>query len=303
MSNGPKASVLLPVYNAQLYLETAITSVLNQTFNEFELLLLNDGSTDSSEDIIDDFCKKDSRCKKLSWSNSGLIYTLNRGISASNSEFIIRMDADDICHPERFQKQWDFLKNNPNCVAVGSRVLLIDHADLPIMEFSGIQGHDTIDSMHLEGIGGAIAHPSAMIRKAAMLSVGGYRSTFKHAEDIDLFLRLAEVGKLENLPQVLLSYRQHAESIGYSKRLEQYNSAMAAVSSARERRGLPQKTTYNHDSVIASPSKDAIYNKWAWWSLKGRNKKTARKYAMKAFLNAPYKLNNIKVLFCALRGY
>lgn len=298
-----KASVILPVYNAEQYLEQAVESVLRQSFCDFELLLLNDGSTDSSEVIIDSFIAKDDRCKKLSWSNRGLIQTLNSGLRDAMGEIIFRMDADDICKPNRFEKQWNYLQKNPNCVAVGSKVLLIDSIGLPIKEFSGIENHEEIDSENLQGHGSVITHPTVAMRKSSVMMIGGYRDEYPHAEDLDLFLRLAEVGRLANLPEVLLEYRQHALSIGYSKRAEQLFSAQAAVRDAKHRRGIMGDELELSISTFQTPKLADIYRKWAWWALSGGNLRTARKYAIKTLLSNPLKWQGWKVLACSIRGY
>lgn len=300
-TNEVKASVILPIYNGEAYLKQAIDSVLNQTFKDFELLLLNDGSTDSSEEIIDGYVKKDKRCKKFSWQNQGLIKTLNTGIEKAQGEIIFRMDADDICHPERFEKQFQYLELHPDCVVLGSRVLLIDEEGMPIKVFSVPSEHEDIDRENFIGGGAAIVHPSVALRKEALINLRGYRDKYTHAEDIDLFLRLAEHGAIKNLSDILLEYRQHAGSIGYAKRKEQLNSIYEAIKDARARRGVSLE--YNSLSQeVTTPDKVEIYRKWAWWALQGGNKKTAKKYMLKAIYNDPFNKKNIKLFLCIMRG-
>ena len=115
------------------------------------------------------------------------------------------MDCDDICFPQRFEKQIAYLDSHPDCVAVGSRILLIDTEGLPICEFIDELTHDEIDTKHLSGVGGCqICHPSATMRREAVVRAGKYREGYAPAEDLDLFLRLAEIGKLANLPDILI---------------------------------------------------------------------------------------------------
>jgi len=298
-----KASVILPVYNAEKYLELAIESILAQSFYDFELLILNDGSKDGSDAIIDGFVKKDRRCKKLSWPNRGLIPTLNAGLEEAKGEIIFRMDADDICRPDRFAKQFNYLQENPKCVAVGSKVLLIDTGGLPIREFSGIEEHEKIDMENLKGLGSVITHPTVAMRKSSVVSIGGYRDKYIHAEDLDLFLRLAEVGKIANLPEILLEYRQHALSIGYAKRAEQLASAQLAVFDAKQRRGTVSSDLLLNNNVIKTPKLSQIYTKWSWWALSDGNLRTARKYAIKAVLSSPFRWQSWKLVACCIRGY
>lgn len=297
-----KASVLLPVYNAEKYLHSAIESILSQSFTNFELLLLNDGSTDNSESIIDRFVTLDKRCKKLSWPNKGLIETLNTGIEEAKGEIIFRMDADDISHPKRFETQLHYLENHSECVAVGSRVLLIDDTGLPIVPFNVPIEHKDIDKGNFKGYGSAIVHPTVAIRREVLLQTGGYRAKYVHAEDIDLFFRLAEIGKLHNLPDILLQYRQHPMSIGYSKRQEQIKSVRQAIKDTKLRRGIGSDNTLVVDTTELTSIND-VYKKWAWWAIKGGNRKTAIKYAVKVLRAAPYKKEHIKLLLCAIRGH
>lgn len=301
--NQIKASVILPIYNGEAYLKLAIDSVLNQTFKDFELLLLNDGSSDSSEKIIDNYVKKDKRCKKFSWQNQGLIKTLNTGIEKAQGEIIFRMDADDVCHPQRFEKQLSYLESNPECIALGSRVLLIDDAGMPIKIVSVPSGHEDIEKRNFVGNGSAIVHPTVAMRKKAVIEVKGYREQFTHAEDIDLFLRLAEKGKVANLPDILLEYRQHASSIGYSKRKEQLISINKAIEDAICRRNIIVEPSQSLESFLLTQNISEVYRKWAWWALQGGNKKTARKYLCKTIQSDPFDMGNIKLLLCVIRGY
>lgn len=301
----PAASVILPVFNAGRYLDAAIESVLQQDFEDFELLLLNDGSTDESASRLEYFAARDSRCKLHTWPNRGLIETLNAGVQLAMADILIRMDADDICRPNRFATQIAYMTEHPECVALGSRVMLIDAEGLSISEFAADElGHNEIDAAHLAGRGGSIAHPTAVIRKDALLRVGGYRADYPHAEDIDLFLRLAEVGKLSNLPEVLLDYRQHPGSIGYRYAQIQQESARRAVIDAYARRGLRQPTLVDlPDRSRPAPSLADIHCKWGWWALRAGNRKTARKHAWKALSLGPFNKENVKLCACALRGY
>lgn len=299
---SPAASVILPVYNAGRYLETAIESVLGQTFTDFELLLLNDGSTDGSPAVLERWVAKDPRCTLHSWPNRGLIATLNEGIRLARADILLRMDADDLCAPQRFEAQMAYLHRHPDCVAVGTRVRLIDPEGMPICTFAEDTGHVAIDAAHLAGRGGAIVHPATAMRKTAVAAVGGYRDEFPHAEDIDLFLRLAEVGQLANVPEILLDYRQHMGSIGYSQARVQNASAQRAVMAAHLRRGL-EVAAGSGQVASEVPSLDDVHRKWGWWAMSGGNLDTARKHAFKAFRQRPWGLENWRLLACVLRGH
>ncbi|MGK7888646.1 MAG: glycosyltransferase, partial [Leptolyngbyaceae cyanobacterium] len=237
------------------------------------------------------------------------ISVLNEGLACAKGDYIARMDGDDVACPERFAKQVTFLQQHPDYVAVGSQVQLIDadgdkicsFADLDKHGQSNFTEHEAIDQAHLRGRGGTICHPAVMLRREAVLEIGGYSPHAKHAEDLDLFLRLGEVGRLSNLPDVLLLYRMHHQSIGHLKRQEQRESARVAVMEACQRRGLPQPeaiaTGGDHQDTLS-----ALHQKWVWWALKGGNIQTARKHARIAVRHSPLSVNAWKTLWCTVRG-
>ena len=197
---APAISVLMPVYNAELYVAEAVESVLAQTFTDFELITIDDGSTDRSSRILEGYAGLDSRIRLVSRPNTGIVGALNEGASMARGEIIARMDADDVSLPERFAKQFEYLLAHPDCDAAGSRVLLIDPEGAPICEINEERSHEEIDRAHMSRRTGAITHPAAMMRSEALHAVGGYRQECLWAEDFDLFLRMAEIGRLANLP-------------------------------------------------------------------------------------------------------
>ena len=300
----PAASVIFPVYNGGKYLDAAIESVLSQTFRDFELLLLNDGSTDGSLNRLEYYASQDVRCKVHSSANRGLVDTLNKGIRLAVGDILIRMDQDDISRPDRFEKQMRYLEEHPDCVLVGSRVLLIDPDGLPIREMGDRMVHEEID----EGLswGGAfIFHPAIAMRKSAVLQIGGYRAENEYADDLDLFLRLAEVGRLTNLPDMLVQYRQHSASMSYVGRERQFKSIIAAINDARHRRNLKPdpKLSKRWTSESPTPPLSEVHRKWGWWALASGNLATARKHAWKALMKNPFSWESIKLCVCTYRGH
>lgn len=304
MTRTPKVSVLLPVYNAEEYLSEAVESVLNQSFEDFEFIIIDDGSTDRSLELLKNFESKDSRIRLYSRGNKGLIDTLNEGIGYCNAKYIARMDADDICTPQRLISQYSFLEEKHGHVAVGTQVLFIDEKGLPICPgISNIIHHKEIDTAHLELRGGAINHPSVMIRACALKAIGGYHEGYPHAEDLDLFLRLAEIGLLENIPVVHLQYRIHYASIGHKHRKMQLKSSYRAVKDAYRRRGLPISPHLADVPMKPVQSITQFHSKCGWWALSAGNLKTARKHARLALMHAPVSYKTIKLVFCSIRGH
>jgi glycosyltransferase involved in cell wall biosynthesis len=302
-SASPTISVILPVYNAERYLRDAVASVLAQTFDDFELLAFDDGSTDRSLKILRGFEAKDGRVRALSRENRGLVQTLNELIGLARGRYLARMDADDVCRPQRFEKQIAYLESHTECVAVGTGFLLIDPNGRPIREHSYELIHDEIDKIHLSGEGfSRLCHPSTIMRKDAVLQIGLYREEFRLAEDLDLFLRLAEIGKLANIPDIMLEYRHHLGSVCYKYADEQRNVGQRAVEMARMRRGI-----VIHPEIHRSPANNAstadTHRKWAWWALSAGNVATARQHAIMALAKEPFNKENFRLFACAMRGW
>ena len=296
----PYISVILPVYNGGAFLEEAVESILSQTYRNFELLALNDGSTDNSLAILSHFAVRDDRVRVISRPNKGLTATLNEGISLARGDYIARMDHDDIAFPDRFVSQVEYLDSYPEIVAVGGQIVLIDATGRDLGPMRLPCSHEEIDEHHMRGAS-VLFHPTVMMRTRTVRAVGGYDETCEAAQDFDLWLRLAEAGRLANLDSVVLSYRQHLDSVGYAKRRRQRLSAWEAVRSACARRGVVfDMPSPENEAPVTLPD---IYRKWGWWALNAENVDTARFYAMKAVRGAPWDRESWRLLACALRGH
>jgi glycosyltransferase involved in cell wall biosynthesis len=298
MSTNPRVSVVMPVYNGATYVNAAIRSILKQTYADFELFLLDDGSTDESPAILNKFATQDNRCKFQALPHRGIAETRNIGVNSASGEFIACMDQDDISRPERFATQVGYLDKHPDCVAVGTTAVFIDADGLPMCNFFGAASHAEIDACHMRGKG-RICNPSVMMRTAAVKRVGGYRREYEYSEDLDLFLRLAEVGELVSLPHVLFEYRQHFAAGSYQKRKSQTLAANAAVEDAAARRGK----TVQRLEIASDISPAVVYRNWAWWALSGGNKASARKHALKAFMSSPLDIATLRLVACVIRGH
>jgi glycosyltransferase involved in cell wall biosynthesis len=298
----PVVSALMPVYNNEPHLGPAIESILAQTFGDFEFIIINDGSTDDSSTTLNRFLKQDSRIRLYERPNTGYCRALNEGLGYVRGEFIARMDADDIAMPDRFERQVAYLREHPECVALGGRVLLIDDDDAPIREMCHEETHEAIDAAHMEGKGGTIIHPAMMARRSAIEAINGYDESFAFAEDLDFFLRLAEYGRVANLPAIVLHYRQHLTSIGYSKSEIQQRSAVDAVRAAHKRRGLPLPPELESVEPRKTTLAD-VHRKWVWWALGDGNIASARKHARVALFQDPLNIESWRAAVCALRGH
>jgi glycosyltransferase involved in cell wall biosynthesis len=298
----PSISVCMPVYNAERYVAEAVESILNQTFGDFEFLIVDDGSTDGSRRILEGYAARDPRIRLTSRPNTGYLVALNEMLAAARGEFIARMDADDVALPGRFERQVSYLRAHPEVLALGTRVLLIDPVGSPIWEMCTDEAHEEIDRIHLQGAM-AMCHPSSMIRTEVLRTVGGYRPEYYPAEDVDLWLRIAEVGRLANLPEVLVRYRQHLWSMGNAQRARQEVGVSLAVAHARRRRGLPPDGPAAPASPGPNPTGLDHMRKWAWWALMSGYVSTARGYAIRCWFRRPFSIESWRLLYCALRGH
>jgi len=202
-------SIILPVYNSERYLRESIQSILDQTYTDFEFIIINDGSTDHSESIILSF--NDDRIRYFSNEmNKGLIFTLNKGVELSKRKYIARMDSDDIAYPKRLELQLNFLENNLEYGVCGSLVKLINE-DGKGSEILNLPINDDEIKSYLY-FSCPINHPSVLIR-TSLLRNNLYSEDYKTAEDYELWIRLSSITKFYNLPNVLLNYRVHSENI------------------------------------------------------------------------------------------
>lgn len=215
MSLQHNLTVLLPAYNAGLYLREAIDSILQQTYTDFELLIINDGSKDDTRAIIETYT--DPRIKIIHQENKGLITTLNEGIMMAKGAIIARMDADDVCLPHRLQLQMDFLNKNPDYVMVGSEAEIMDKDGNYLMPLIPI-GHTYEEIVAKVNEKVPFIHPCVTFRKEAVIEAGLYPKNALDFEDHLLWKKLLSVGKVCNLRDVLLKVRFNPESVTIDER-------------------------------------------------------------------------------------
>ncbi|RPD41911.1 glycosyltransferase family 2 protein [Chitinophaga barathri] len=215
MQQSPLISVVLPVYNGADFLRETLDAILVQTQADFELLVINDGSTDQSEAIIQSYT--DSRIRYFHHPNKGFAYTLNRGIGEARGKYIARIDADDICQPERFRKQAAWLEERPDTALVGCFITFINEKG----EIQGDWPEDRANHTNAQirkalPFVNCIAHPGVMVR-AEVFRRFPYLDSQKYLEDYDMWLRLAGAGLvMEKVPEMLLLYRVHTASMTVS---------------------------------------------------------------------------------------
>lgn len=220
-SNNPLISVVLPAFNAEKYIIEAVRSILNQTFQDFELIVINDGSTDATEDILRNLIYEDKRIKLINRENRGLVASLNEGIEVAKGVWIARMDADDIAIPHRFELQLECLRQTGADIC-GGGIQRFGTSDRRI--FMPWKSDEAIKMQML--FSSPFAHPTIMMRTALVRQLR-YDATWEKAEDYDLWERAAHAGwKMANVPEVLLLYRVHKTQISTTTSVQQLELAL-----------------------------------------------------------------------------
>lgn len=251
----PRVCVLVAVYNGMPYVAEAIGSVLRQSFKDFELLVVDDASTDDTAAILEQFRRLDPRVRVLRMpANSGPALAANRGLAEVRAPLLARLDADDVCRPERLARQVEAFDRQADLVLLGSAFDYIDAAGRTVGEGKPPLDDAALQAALMEGM--PFCHPSVMMRTDALRSLGGYRQVLNpYGLDYDLCLRMAELGKVGNLPQRLVGYRIHAGQITVTKMRPQLRSGQVYRALARQRRsGRAEDVSLAQADPIESPA-------------------------------------------------
>ena len=237
-------SIIMPNLNNREYISKSIQSILDQTFTDFEFIIIDNNSTDNSQKIIQDFSNKDSRIVSLHSEKRGISHLLNLGLKHAQYEYIARMDSDDMALPNRLEIQLDYMTSHPDVAVLGSPTVIIDQKD----EIQFISNHPA-DEILYERIQkeNAISHPTVLFRKSKILAAGGYNPLAIHAEDYDLWLRVMKLGRLQNLATPILKYRIHNNASGFQKLLNQRISAFISQQIHLFQMSLSDETIYEKE--------------------------------------------------------
>ncbi|MFH1068307.1 MAG: glycosyltransferase [Candidatus Glassbacteria bacterium] len=231
---SPLVTVLLSVYNGERFLRESVESILGQTFTDFEFLIVDDASTDSTAQILTEYASRDRRIRLVrNPANVGLTRSLNRGLALAAGKYVARQDADDVSLPERLQRQVEFFAGNPGTALLGGGLELIGERGETLGRRLPPTDHQSLIAELLIK-NNAIGHSCAMLALSAVRELGGYDESFPYAQDYDLWWRISRRWKIANLPEVLVRWRSTGTSISSSRRQEQlscmYRTSVAAVS-------------------------------------------------------------------------
>lgn len=231
---APKITVFMACYNSEKFISQSIRSILNQTFTDFELLIVNDGSTDDSVNIINSF--KDERIKLIhNLTNKGLVHTRNVALTEASGEYIAILDSDDESYPNRLQLQYDFLQTNLNISLCGGHALVIDENGLETGEKLIVPHSDNLNMQMI--FGNPFVNSTTMFKSSILRELKGYRE-YAPAEDYDFFLRIAEKNMVVNINHFLVKYRIHNHNISKLKTEEKLNAERKIISDTHNRLGL-----------------------------------------------------------------
>jgi GT2 family glycosyltransferase len=243
---NPQVTVLMPVRDGESYLGDAIDSVVRQSFTDWELLVVDDGSTDSTPELVAAYADKDRRIRSLRLPRTGIVAALNRGVAEARAPLIARLDADDIAHDDRLRLQVERMRSEPGLVLLGTWAEIVDPAGKVVSHWRPKAETGLLQSSLRRS--NPFIHSSVVYRAEAARDVGIYRAVFEAAEDYDLWLRLAAIGTIANIPRHLITYRLFPAT--REKLLRQaFSLRLAQRCEAMRRHGLPDPA----DPLTAPP--------------------------------------------------
>lgn len=254
----------MPVWNGEVHLREAIDSILAQTFRDFEFIILDDGSTDATPSILEEYQKRDPRIRIIQLTHEGIVVALNRGVQEAKAEWIARMDCDDVAHPMRFEKQLACIAQNSNAVLCHTSVLHIGETHL-IRGAGHFMRSKALLALRLCHHS-PIIHPTVMFRKSIFNKIGGYLPEERHAEDYGLWGRMLENGDVVGVPEALLHYRVHSNSI--SKKQSETQETLTQIIAKRHSAsfaGLSESDAMKTYWILRGDQKEHPIRNWFWF--------------------------------------
>lgn len=245
--------VLIPAFNAEKTIRSAVATIQDQTIRDIRIIVVDDGSTDRTAEIVAEMAQADPRVELHRRPNGGIVDALNFGLGLCTAPYLARQDGDDLAVPERFERQIAYLQAHPACVAVGSHARHIDADGTHTRHIARIKPPEDADPFWFPAKEPYIMHSLLMTYLERVRQAGGYRYAY-HSEDTDLYWRLRELGTLHNIPDVLGDMRLHAHSVSsrsiVNGRVSALNSQLATLSALRRRDGKPD-LAFRKDAIQA----------------------------------------------------
>jgi glycosyltransferase involved in cell wall biosynthesis len=298
----PRVSLIMSVHNGRRFLPATMRSIARQTMGDYEFVVVDDGSTDHRiRHILRQHADGDGRIKLFMCPHRGQTAALNHGLSMARAPLIARIDADDLAHPDRLAKQVEFMESHPSCVLLGTWHDVIDHRGRPLITMRPDEDDASLQQAFAEGRC-AISHSSAMFRRDVTASLKGYDERYHVAQDLDLWLRLAERGEVACLQESLVGYRVHPRSMSERFHAQQDDESRAACVAAAERRGTAcafhAKPTTTCDR--AWRARRALT--FGWWAWQRGDRATSRGYAFRAAMLSPLSMGAYRLLYASFKS-
>jgi glycosyltransferase involved in cell wall biosynthesis len=258
----PRISVVMPVWNGEAYLRAAIDSILSQTFTDFELIIVDDGSTDGTAQILQSY--RDTRIRIVQEGHLGFVGAVNRGVTAARAEWIARQDADDISLPTRLEKQWETIQKQPTAVfcyidirTIGDQNRIERQPRLP-------------RSRALVALKSCFQCPvcvgAALIKRSTFLEAGGYREEEFPAEDYAFVSRVLALGNVVGVPQVLYEVRKHDRQISHTKLVAQIQKTRrVALTNCQNVLRLPEQDAARAHAILSASPRERTWRDWLWF--------------------------------------
>jgi len=219
VTDKPQITVLTIVYNGELHIQEAIDSIRKQTYTDFEYIVVDNNSTDDTPEILEYYAKRDKRIRVITETKQGILFARNAGLQQAKGDWVAVLDADDVALPDRLERQFDFVKQNPSVVLVGSGCFMINEAGRLMKEYRYPPDYKSLVD-RLEQHQAFFPHSSAFYNRQIVAEIGGYR--FPHAEDYDLWFRLSEYGDIACISEPLIKLRRTVMSRSYNISQEPY---------------------------------------------------------------------------------
>jgi len=257
-------TVIMPVWNGARYLREAIESILNQSVADFEFLILDDGSTDQTPDILREFGKRDPRIRVINLAHEGIVKALNCGVAEARGEWIARMDCDDIAHSDRLAKQMRALRANPKAVLCHTAIRQIGDPQY----MTQLQRFPRTQAMIAARLcyQCPIVHPTVVFSKAAFFKAGGYKAEERHAEDYSLWGRMLPLGEFIGLNEPLLDFRVHGDSISKTKGdIQRELTTGIALRHCQEFMGLTSAQAGRAYLALTEARRGEKFKEWFWF--------------------------------------
>jgi len=258
----PLISVLMPVWNGEAFLEAAVNSVLEQTFQDFELLVINDGSTDRTAEILGRYT--DPRIRVISLDHAGIVVALNHGVAQAQARWIARLDADDMCVQDRLESQWRAVNDHPGAVLCHSGVENFGE-EAPTTQPARLPKSRSFTAMRLCYMC-PVTHSSVLFNRQVQMEAGGYLPEERHAEDYSLWGRMLERGEFVALPQKLIRFRYHGQSVS-RKNLSTQVALTKEIGARHCERfmRLDEANARRANAVLCTPTRERRWRDWGWF--------------------------------------